>query len=120
MMRDKLIIAGLEFHGHCGITEEEQKAGQRLSVDLEIGYDIRKAVERDKLEDAMDYAAISNHLADIGRKESFRLIESLAERMVSALFKEFGVREVCLRLKKLHPPVEPIKDFAAVEIHRTS
>lgn len=119
-MRDKLIIAGLEFHGHCGVTDEEQKTGQRLSIDLEIGYDILPAAKSDRLEDAMDYAAVSRRLAEIGRNETFRLVEAMAERMAGVLLKEFGAREVRLRVKKLHPPVEAIKDYAAIEIHRIS
>ncbi len=119
-MQDKLIIAGLEFHGHCGITDEERKAGQRLSVDLEIGYDLSPAAKSDRLEEAIDYAAIAHRLAEIGRNESFRLMEALAEKMVSVVIKEFGAREVRLRIKKLHPPVEPIKKYAGVEIHRVA
>lgn len=119
-MRDKLIIAGLEFHGHCGITDDEQKAGQRISVDLEFGYDSESVAKSDDLDRALDYAAISNRLSEIGRKESFRLIETLAERLSRILISEFGAREVRIRLKKLHPPVESIKDYAAVEIYRTS
>ena len=120
MMKDKLLISGLEFQGHCGITHDEQKAGQRISVDLEIGYDVAAAAKTDDLDHAMDYAAISNRLAEIGRKEPFHLIESLADRMAHVLVSEFGAREIRLRLKKLHPPVECIKKFAAVEIYRSA
>lgn len=119
-MLDKLIIAGLEFHGHCGITDDERKAGQRISVDLEIGYDSEAVAKTDDLDRALDYAAISNRLAEIGRKEGFSLIETLAERLSRTLISEFGAREVRLTLRKLHPPVEAIKEYAAVEIHRTA
>jgi dihydroneopterin aldolase len=119
-MLDKLIIAGLEFHGHCGITDEEQKTGQRFSVDVEIGYDIQSAARNDSLKDAIDYAAVSRRLVEVGRNEPFRLVEAMAERMAGVLLKEFGAREVRLRVKKLHPPVEAIKDYAAIEIHRTA
>lgn len=119
-MRDKLIIAGLEFHGHCGVTDEEQKTGQRFSIDLEINYDIRAAARSDNLKDAIDYAAVGQRLAEIGRKETFRLVEAMTERMAAVLLAEFGGREVRLRVKKLHPPVEAIKDYAAIEIYRAS
>ena len=118
-MKDRLIISGLEFHGHCGITEEEKTAGQRISVDIEIGCDIQTPGKTDQLKNALDYAAISHRLAEVGRKESFQLIEALAERLAEVLLKEFPVEEITLCLKKLHPPVEPIKNFAAVQIHRS-
>lgn len=119
-MRDRLIISGLEFFGHCGITVEEQKTGQRFSVNLEMDCDIRQAAKTDRLEDAVDYAAVSKRLIEIGRDESFRLIEAMAERMANILLKEFGIRELKLTLKKLHPPIDPIMKHAAVEIYRSS
>ena len=119
-MQDRLIISGLEFHGHCGITDEEQKTGQRFSVDIEIGYDIKPAAKSDHLKDAIDYAAVCRRLVEIGRNEPFRLVEAMAERMAGVLLKEFGAREVRLRVKKLHPPVEAIKEYAAIEIYRAS
>jgi dihydroneopterin aldolase len=117
-MQDRLIIAGLEFHGHCGITREEQESGQRIVLDLDLAYDVARAAASDQLRDAIDYASVANRLAEIGRKERFQLIETLAERLARILLEEFGAREVRLRVKKPHPPIEVIKDYAAVEILR--
>lgn len=119
-MQDRLIIAGLEFHGHCGITREEQESGQRIVVDLELACDVARAAAGDTLRDAIDYAAVANRLAEIGRKERFQLIETLAERLARSVLDEFGARSVRLRLKKPHPPIEWIHDYAAVEITRTA
>jgi dihydroneopterin aldolase len=119
-MRDKLLIRGLEFYGHCGITDAERKTGQRLSLDLEILCDAAKAAAGDRLEAAVDYAAVSRRLVEFAGKESCTLIETLAERMADLLIREFGAREVLLRLKKPHPPVAPIMEFAAIEIHRVA
>lgn len=117
-MQDKLILSGVEFHGYCGITPEEREAGQRIVVDLEIDYDNRQAAQSDDLRDAVDYAAVANRLAEIGRSEKFHLIEALAERLAQSLIKEFGVKGLRLRVKKLHPPVEAIRNYAGIEIFR--
>jgi 7,8-dihydroneopterin aldolase/epimerase/oxygenase len=119
-MLDKLFITGLEFYGHCGITDAERQTGQRLSLDLEILCDAAKAAAGDRLENAVDYAAVSRRMVEFASKESCTLIETLAERMADVLLREFGAREVRLRLKKPHPPIEPIMEYAAVEIHRVS
>ena len=115
---DKLIIADLAFYGHCGITPEEQKTGQRFTLDLEIACDVRKIAGMDRLKDAFDYAAISRRLIEIGRKESFRLIETMAERLAQVVLQEFGAKKITLRLRKQAPPIEPIMAYSAVEIHR--
>ena len=115
---DKLIIGGLEFYGHCGITPEEQKTGQRFSLDLEIGCDISRIARTDQLGEAFDYAAISRRVIDIARKEQFHLIETMAERLARLILTEFGVKNLTLRLRKTAPPIEPIMAYSAVEIHR--
>jgi dihydroneopterin aldolase len=55
---------------------------------------------------------------EIGRKERFKLLESLAEHIAERLMKEFSVNEVVLRVKKPHPPVEAIQGYFGVEIRR--
>ena len=115
---DKLIIGGLEFYGHCGITPEEQKAGQRFSLDLEIGCDISRLARTDQLNEAFDYAAISRRVIEIARKEQFHLIETMAERLARLILTEFGVKSLTLRLRKTAPPIEPIMAYSAVEIYR--
>lgn len=115
---DKLIIGDLAFYGHCGITPEEQKTGQRFSLDLEIACDVKGIAGTDQLKDAFDYAAISRRVIEIGRKERFRLIETMAERLSQIILQEFGVKKITLRLRKQAPPIEPIMAYSAVEIHR--
>lgn len=115
---DKIKIEDLAFYGHCGITPEEKKTGQRFSVDLEISCDISKIAKTDRLEDAYDYAAIAQRLIEVGRKEEFQLIETMAERMAQIVLEEFGAKKIFLRLKKQFPPIEPVMAHAAVEIYR--
>lgn len=115
---DKLIIGGLEFYGHCGITPEEQKTGQRFSLDLEMACDVRRIARTDQLKDAFDYGAISRRVIEIARKEQFTLIETMAERLARLILQEFGVKNLKLRLRKMTPPIEPILAYSAVEIHR--
>ena len=115
---DKLIIGGLEFYGHCGITPEEQKTGQRFSLDLEMACDVGRIARTDQLKEAFDYAAISRRVIEFAQKEQFTLIETMAERLARLILKEFGVKTLTLRLRKTAPPIEPIMAYSAVEIHR--
>jgi dihydroneopterin aldolase len=95
---DKILVAGLEFHAHTGVTEAEREAGQRYSLDLEIAADLRMAAESDDLADAIDYSAVCAAVLDIGTNRRFTLAEALAE--------------------KLHPPVPAVRDYFGVEIRR--
>jgi len=117
---DKIIISGLEFHAHTGVTEPERQAGQRYSVDLEIVTDLRTAGVTDNPNDAIDYSAVCDAVADIGSSRHFALAETLAESIANAVLGKFpAAEEVMVRAKKLRPPVPAITDYFGVEIRRT-
>jgi 7,8-dihydroneopterin aldolase/epimerase/oxygenase len=115
---DKLMITDLQFHGHCGLTPAEREAGQRLTVDLEMVYDASKSAGTDSLDGRPDYSEVASAVLEIGRKEQFKLLESLGERMAQLLIKQFPVQEVMVRIKKFHPPVEAIQGYFSVEVRK--
>lgn len=115
---DRILINGIEFHGHCGVTAEERKVGQRFAVDVELSVDLRTAGRHDTVSKTVNYAAACRIVLEVGRKETCRLVETLAERIANALLQHFGVEELLLRVKKVHPPLEEIKGGVTVEIRR--
>lgn len=115
---DKLIITDLQFHGHCGVTKAEREVGQRLSLDLEMYCELSKASATDTMQGLPDYSHVASVVLEIGRKERFKLLESLATHIARILMKQFVLEEVVLRLKKTHPPVEAIQGYFGVEIRR--
>lgn len=116
---DKLTIYQIEFHGHCGITEAERSIGQRLSVDVVLTYDFKKAAETDRLEETIDYDHLSAEIAQLGREQAVHLIETLAERIAERVLKNRQVHSVQIRLKKISPPCEAIHGGVVVECVRT-
>ena len=115
---DKLIINNIEFIGHCGITEEERVNGQKMSADIELSLDISKAAASDNLKDTVNYVDICDKVVTIGRKETYNLLETLAERLVNEILKNHDISEVRLRIRKCSPPVDAIKGYFGVEITR--
>ena len=115
---DRLIIKGIEFTGHCGITEEERASGQRLSADIEVTLDISKATASDRLEDTVNYVEICDKVLAIGRLEKYNLLETLAERIASEILKSYNVTDVVIRLRKCSVPIEAIHGYFEVEIRR--
>ena len=117
---DRLIIKGIEFTGHCGITEEEMASGQRLSADIEVTLDISKATASDRLEDTVNYVDICDKVLAIGRLEKYNLLETLAERIAAEILKSYNVTDVVIRLRKCSVPIEAIHGYFEVEIKRKS
>jgi dihydroneopterin aldolase len=115
---DRLSVYEIEFHGHCGITAEERTIGQRLSLDIEIDCDLKKASQSDYLEDTIDYDQLCGEVARLGRETSVHLIETLAEKIALKVLEEPKVESVLVRLKKCLPPREEIRGGVVVEIRR--
>ena len=115
---DSLVINGIRFHGHHGVTEEEQKIGGHYQLDVTLYLSLTKAGKYDTLVDTIDYESVVNMLVEIGTRQQFKLIEAVAEKMTDEILNRFDIAAIRLTIKKLKPPIHnPIKYFA-VEIYR--
>lgn len=115
---DKILIGGISFYGHHGVSEQEQILGQRFLVDVELSLDLRPAGSSDDLTQTVDYADVVKRVAMIGRTRRFRLLEALAEATAKDLLELDKVQEVRVRVVKCTPPLSDVAGSAAVEIVR--
>lgn len=117
---DKMIIRKMEYYGYHGVFEEERKLGQRFYIDLELEMDLREAGEKDDLTKTINYAELHEHVKQIVEKESFQLIEALAERVASSLLGTYtGINALTVKVTKPHPPFDIHFEGVTVEIRRT-
>jgi dihydroneopterin aldolase len=115
---DKIILGGIEFYGHTGLTAAEREVGQRFSVDVELSVDLSHPAVTDNIADTVNYALVFSTVVGIGESGTYRLIEPLADEIARALLARFPASEVMVRLKKRPPPIKGIVEYAGVEIHR--
>lgn len=118
-MADRILIHGIQFHGHHGVREEERKLGQRFVVDVELSLDLSGAGRQDDLVATVDYEQVHALVVEVGTREQFRLLEALAERLASAILERFPVRQVTVRATKPSPPIPGLLGGVSVEITRT-
>lgn len=116
---DKIIIAGMEFWGYGGVSEEERALPQRYLADFELFFDLHRAGHSDDLADTVDYHRVYEVVREVGEKGEFQLLEGMAEAMAHALLQQFPVERVHIRLKKMAPPIPGPLDYVAVEIERS-
>lgn len=118
-MSGHVIIEQLEFRGRCGVTPDERARPQPLAVDLELDCRLETAGASDDLAHTIDYAKVAQRVVDIGTVQESQLLETLAERLLAALFEEFPINRTKLWLRKLHPPISLVTRSVGICIERT-
>lgn len=114
---DIVFIDGLEVDTVIGVYDWERGIRQCLTLDLQLGWDIRPAAASDDLGAALDYSAVSARVQAFAEASHFQLVETFAERLAALLMSEFGIRWLRLRLTK--PGAVPAaRGGVGVEIER--
>jgi 7,8-dihydroneopterin aldolase/epimerase/oxygenase len=97
---DTVFIEDLRIETVIGIYDWERKIRQVVALDLEMAFDNRKPAASDRIEDTLNYKAVSKRLTAFVEASSFQLVETLAERCAEIVRNEFGVAWLRLRLSK--------------------
>lgn len=97
---DKVFIEGLTVETVIGIYDWERRVRQPVVLDIEMAFDNTRPAASDRIEDTLDYKAISKRLVAFVEASSFQLVETLAERCAVIIRDEFGVAWVRLKLAK--------------------
>jgi len=98
---DIVFLRGLRIEAIIGIYDWEKEVRQPVILDLEMSTDVARAAAGDRIEDALDYRAVSKRLKQFVGESRVELVETLAERCAGIIRDEFGVRWVRLRLNKI-------------------
>ena len=116
---DRIILKDLGFFGYHGVFAEEAKLGQRFIVDLELGADLSALAATDDLETGMSYADIYEVVKATFEAPRMRLIEAVANNIVTAIFEQFQpVSWIIIRLRKPEAPIAMVRGEVAIELHR--
>ena len=99
-MSDVVFIRGLQLDTVIGVYDWEREVRQRLLVDVEMAWDLGRAAASDKVDHALNYAAVSQRLREVAAHERCLLIERLADRLAATIVEEFDVPWLRLRLCK--------------------
>ena len=115
---DKICIFDIDCVAAIGVTSEERTMKQRLSVDVEVTTDVRKAAGSDSLKDALDYAEIVRLVVELADSRDFHLIETFAELIAGRVLSDLKGETVRVVVRKLTPVLSSRVRFVSVEIVR--
>jgi len=97
---DRVLIEALKVETTIGIFEWERRIRQQVVFDLELGADASRAAGSDRIDDAVDYKAVSKRVAGLAGEREWGLVETLAEAVAACLREEFGLPWVKVRVRK--------------------
>ena len=117
-MQGKISVTGIKFHGYHGLTRIEREIGVRYSVDVEMTRDLAAASRSDLIKDTIDYRQVHHLVIEVGKSNSYHLIETLASRIVDAILKQTAASSVLVRVRKETPILDGIVDAVSVELSK--
>ena len=97
---DIVFINDLRIETIIGIYEWERKVKQTISLDLEMGTDIRASAATDTIDDTLNYKAVAKRLIAFVGASEYQLVETLAEKIAEIVRSEFGVPWLKLTVHK--------------------
>ena len=114
---DIIFISELKVKTKLGVPDWERMVAQTIILDIEIGYDLNAAGKSDSISDTIDYGAIVMRIHETLHKNSFQLVEALAEHICQLIFNEFGAQTVKVKVAK--PAILPSLKALGIIIERS-
>ncbi len=118
---DKIFINDLEVYARHGVFAEERSLGQKFLVSAVLFVDISKAGSSDDLTASIDYGNVCRFICAFMEKNTYKLIESVAEQLAGAILSYYAplLRSVELTVKKPWAPIGLPVDTVGVQVTRS-
>jgi dihydroneopterin aldolase len=97
---DTIFLHELRVDTVVGIWGWERKIRQTVSIDLEMGTDIRRAAGSDTIEDTLNYKSVAKRVQQFVGDSEFQLVETMAEKIAETVLAEFELPWIQVRVSK--------------------
>lgn len=115
LMKDQIVIRGLELFTHIGVPAEERAEAQKLRVHLTL--EVMRFPKIDGIEGTVDYKAVADRVRKSAAEKERQLIETLAQDIAAVVLSEFEVSKVRVEVEKF---ILPETDWVGVILERSS
>jgi len=117
---DKIKIKNLEVFCNHGVFPEENTLGQKFLVTADLFTNTRAAGLSDELSQSIHYGKVSHEIKAFMQKNTFQLIETVAEKLAMDLLLHIkNLEGIRLEIKKPWAPVGLPLETVSVEIMRS-
>jgi len=112
----RIRLDGIRFRGRHGASEAERDLPQDFVVDLEVELPLEVLPDSDERKAVYDYDALANLVVEEGTQTSYKLLETLARRLLERILGDTPARSATVRLRKFGPPTTVSVDTVSVEL----
>lgn len=100
-----ITLEGLEFFAYHGFFDEEQRIGNKYSVDIVVTADLSEAARRDRLSATVDYGELYKITLGVMQRKA-RLLEHIALSIIEDIRTQYpGLEAVEVSVSKFNPPI---------------
>jgi dihydroneopterin aldolase len=112
----RIRLVGIRFRARHGASKAERGLPQDFVVTLEVELPVALLPRSDSRARVFDYDALSSLVVDEGTKVSYKLLETLGDRLITRVFADTPAIAVTVNVKKFGPPTSASVDAVSVEL----
>jgi dihydroneopterin aldolase len=112
----RIRLEGIRFRGRHGASRAERDLPQDFVVNLDVVLPVSALPRSDTRARVFDYDKLASLVVDEGTTVSYKLLETLAERLIARILADTPAVAVQVQVKKFGPPTSVSVDAVAIEL----
>jgi 7,8-dihydroneopterin aldolase/epimerase/oxygenase len=112
----RIRLEGIRFRARHGASRAERDLPQDFVVCLDVTLPVALLPRADTRARVFDYDALASLVVDEGTRVSYKLLETLADRLIERVLADTPAISVSVRVKKFGPPTSASVDAVSVEL----
>ena len=112
----RIRLEGIRFRARHGASRAERDLPQDFVVHLDVTLPVALLPRADARARVFDYDKLATLVVDEGTSVSYKLLETLAQRVIERVLADTPALAVTVQVKKFGPPTSASVDAVAVEL----
>ncbi len=112
----KIRLQNIRFRARHGALRAERDLPRDFVVDVTVELPVSALPRTDSLSRVFDYEKIATIVVDEGTTKTYKLLETLAQRLIERMLEETPADSVTIEVRKFAPPTSASVDMFAVEL----
>ena len=112
----KIRLQNIRFRARHGALRAERDLPRDFVVDVTVELPVSALPRTDSLSRVFDYEKIATIVVDEGTTKTYKLLETLAQRLIERMLEETPADSVTIEVRKFAPPTSASVDMFSVEL----